>query len=91
MTLEIRNFLIVSTAHVSEQTAKFLNNTPADEWPISGGPFSTYGWFMYTHDPELNTIEDLMPVFALARANGCNYVLFDCDASTVDQLPTFDW
>jgi len=93
MTLEIRSFLTISTAHVSEQTATLLDNTPEKDWPVSGGLFSTYGWFMYAHDEDCSgdIPSDLMAVFTFARSHGCNYVLFDCDADAVDNLPTYEW
>lgn len=93
MTLEIRPFLVLSTGHVSEETAKMLDSTPAAQWPVLGGPFGDYGWFMRASDEDTSgdIPVELMNVFNFARANGFNYVLFDCDASTVDQLPTFDW
>lgn len=91
--LEVRQFLTLSTGHVSEATAQMLETTPIKDWPVCGGHFGTYGWFMYAHDEDCegDIPPELMVIFDYARANGCNYVLFDCDGDTVDQLPTFDW
>lgn len=36
-TLETRRFVVISTAHVSETTAKRLDNTPPKDWPCLGG------------------------------------------------------
>jgi hypothetical protein len=33
----------------------------------------------------------LKPVYDLARKLGCNYIVFDCDASKYDDLPIWDW
>ncbi len=46
-TLETRRFAVISTAHVSETTAKRLDNTPPKNWPCLGGPYGEYGWFLY--------------------------------------------
>lgn len=48
--LEIHKFVVVSTAHVSEATAKRLDHTPAKDWPCAGGLYAEYGWFVYAHD-----------------------------------------
>ncbi|MER8376664.1 hypothetical protein [Mesorhizobium sp. M1409] len=94
--LEIHKFVVVSTAHVSEATAKRLDHTPAKDWPCAGGPYAEYGWFVYAHDensgPGENAIPaDLFDVMTWARRQGCEYILFDCDADQVDGLPAYDW
>lgn len=94
MTLEFRKILVLSTSHVTEETKDLLDSDlPLDQWPVSGGPYGDYGWFMYAHeDPDDEKIPaELRVVFAFARANGCDNVLFDCDADQVDGLPTYDW
>jgi len=40
---DIRNFVVVSTAHLTELTAHTLDATPAKEWPCVGGPYGDYG------------------------------------------------
>jgi hypothetical protein len=90
--LEIRNFLTLSTGHVSEATAKILDNNKLEDWPCFGGTVSTVGWFIYAHDENPGDIPaDLFAVFEYARKHNCPYVLFDCDADTIEELPTFDW
>ncbi len=44
---EAHTFVVVSTAHLTAQTARHLDNTPAKEWPCVGGPYGDYGWFVY--------------------------------------------
>lgn len=93
MSLEIRKTLVLSTSHVTKATAKMLDSTPCSEWPAVGGPYGTYGWFFYAHDENCEPLmpDDLFAVMTFANANGCDNVLFDCDALEVDGLPTYDW
>lgn len=95
-TLEIHRFVVISTAHVSETTAKRLNNTPAKKWPGLGGPYGEYGWFLYAHDENAGVGPDVIPaelfgVMTWARKQGFDYILFDCDADQIEGLPAFDW
>jgi hypothetical protein len=95
-TLEIRRFVVISTAHVSETTARRLDNTPAKEWPCAGGPYGEYGWLVYVHDENAGVGRDAIPTdlfeaMCWARKQGCDYVLFDCDADMIEGLPTYDW
>ena len=95
-TLETRRFAVISTAHVSETTARRLDKTPPKEWPCLGGPYGEYGWFLYAHDENAGVWPDVIPdelftVMIWARKLGFDYVLFDCDADEVEDLPVFDW
>lgn len=91
--MDIRQFLILSTAHVSPETGKMLDETEPKDWPVCGGPWTTYGWFMWCHEEDLegNIPPELTMVFDYARSKGCNYVLFDRDGDQNDDLPQFDW
>jgi hypothetical protein len=93
---EIRKFVVVSTAHVSEATAKSLDDHPNTKWPCLGGPYGEYGWFLYAHDensgPERDAIpDDLFEVMTWARRRGFAYILLDCDADEVGGLPIHRW
>lgn len=95
-SLEIRRFVVISTAHVSETTAQRLDNTPAKEWPRVGGHYGEYGWFVYAHDENAGVGRDaihtdLFEVMSWARKQRCDYVLFDCDADEIESLPAYDW
>lgn len=85
--VEIQPILILSTAHVSETTARMLDSTPVTEWPVTGGHYNGFGWFMYAGE---TGPEDLVRIFEFARDNLCHYVLLDRDADTVE-LPVYDW
>ena len=91
--LVIRAFLDLSTAHLSAATCRILNSyegVTAYETP--------YGWLWSV--PEQDAAElahdgdwpsELLPIAQLARAHGCDYVLFDRDAEQTEMLPTYDW
>lgn len=81
MTLEISKILTLSTAHITEATAKLMeHHCRRDE----------YGFFMSTHYVRWPS-EDLVEVLKFARANGCDYVNLDRDGPVVDELPVYDW
>ncbi len=46
---ELRTFVVISTAHLTEQTARYLDRTAAKDWPCVGGPYGEYGWLVYAH------------------------------------------
>lgn len=90
----IRKFLDLSTAHLSPATLERFNGLPPDRLPFAGGP-TDYGWFAYAHDENCGEGDDAIPeeMFAcmtFARAQGCDYILFDCDAEPIEGLPVFD-
>lgn len=92
MTLEFRKVLVLSTAHVTAQTAAMLNSTPLQDWPVLGGQYGDWGWFIYAHDDNCEPAmpDDLWRVCEFARAQGCDNILFDCDAGVIDELPEYD-
>lgn len=96
-TVEIGRYLAIGTMHVSMKTAETL-----DAWallePASrplGVASTHYGWFIPTRDAEESDRKqipaELLAAMALAREQGCDYLLFDCDACAIDALPTFPW
>jgi hypothetical protein len=89
--LVIRAFLDLSTAHLREETRDNLNSYErvlADK--------TQHGWLLYVPldadeiADESDWPQELLPIVKLARAEGCDYVLFDADAAETDLLPTFD-
>ncbi|MBX9827962.1 MAG: hypothetical protein K2Y27_23575 [Xanthobacteraceae bacterium] len=93
---DIRRFIVVSTAHLTEQTARYLDKTPASAWPCAGGPYGEYGWFVYAHDENSGAgpgviPDDLFGVMTWGRQQGLDYILFDCDGSLIADLPSYDW
>lgn len=91
--LPIRKFLDISTAHVSRATADKM-----DAGETVGVTYYklSYGWLVYVSDPEHEDPTDPIPeelarALTLARANNCDYIMFDADAERIHQLPEFEW
>ncbi|MCC0054497.1 MAG: hypothetical protein H6883_00010 [Rhodobiaceae bacterium] len=94
--LDIRSFVVISTAHVSEATPRCLETGHVEDRPWAGGPYGTYGWFLYAHDENRGAgadaiPDDLMAVMEWARSQGCHYLLLDRDGDTVDGLDIYEW
>ena len=92
----IRSFLDVSSGHLSPNTWAWLDAQTTSERVRSLGPSAQvvlaggmrFGWFVYANEePEVGIPSDLDAVFRLARQRGCEYVLFDCDAILMEDLP----
>lgn len=97
-----RSILDISTGHLSFPSRDWLNEqsaislafrTEADERPVASIAGFGYGWFLTAHPPE--GAREVMPddinrILEYARAQQCDYVVFDRDADTVDELPSFE-
>lgn len=86
------NMLDISTAHVSRETATMLDGAPAIM--ITAYQKNGYGWFVWVPPADFertHTPDDLSKVFAYAREQKCDWVMFDRDAEIIDDLPSFDW
>ena len=93
----IRQFLDVSSGHLSVATWAWLDAQLADDMlrdpkntvahGIAGGR-TRYGWFVYACDePCIDLPADLARVCKHARACGADYILFDCDANPNQDMP----
>jgi hypothetical protein len=72
----LRIFLDLSTAHLTPKTR---------------GSLMPYGWFVWAEEdpnPE-NFPDDLIACMNHARSLGAEYILFDCDALEVAELPVY--
>jgi hypothetical protein len=95
--VEIGRYLVLGTVHVSMKTAELL-----DAWALlepASRPLCVasthYGWFIPTREIEgpdrLAIPDELLAAMALGRVQGCDYLLFDCDACAINGLPSFPW
>ena len=91
--MPIRRFLDLSTGHLQQADRLFLEFS-ANPGSLGGlaAMAGTYGWFVYAHDDRCcDGISDVLwTIFERARALGCEYVLFDADAPTLEGLPVFE-
>jgi len=94
---ETGTYCVLSTAHLTVQTADRLDKWAS--WPPSDRPIdiaaSVYGWFVPTRalseERCAQLPKDLLHLIAFGRDRGFRFVLLDCDAGTVDDLPVHDW
>jgi hypothetical protein len=96
----ICKFLDLSTAHLSQETRDHLDEISVGS--ATGNPPSFmvaptgYGWFVSASpaDNERNDDEeipdDLWAAMMHAKANGADHILFDRDAETDADLPTYE-
>lgn len=93
--LEIQKMIILSTAHITEQTAKLLDKEPEENsMTISVYKKSEYGWFLPIENISYDTAavpEDLKKVIAFAKDHGCSWLCLDCDGPILEYLDTYKW
>ncbi len=89
---QVRTFLDITTGHLPKRICERLGSYEAVV-----AYETTWGWFMWVpqdpDDPD-NTAgvpAEVLAVQRYARRYGCDYVLFDSDAETVEGLPVWDW
>ena len=94
--LEIAKMLIISTAHVSQETAKLLEG--GDYKDVSELPlmftWGDYGWLIWADcepEEENGFPDDLQRCMDFSSKNGCAWLRLDCDGDQVDGLEYFDW
>lgn len=102
----VRKYLDCSTNHLSWHTAKTLDgygreNAVAqfdDREPryVLTVASTGFGWTVAITEDRLanengDIPADLHNVMKFAHAAGCDRIVFDRDADTIDELPTFDW
>ena len=89
--LEIESTLVLSTGHVTKETADSLNGDIEPERGWSPHFQNEYGWIFWA-DQDLQLVpEEFEAIFALAKSVGCKWVRFDCDGPRVPTLPFFTW
>ena len=95
--MEIGRHLVLSTVHVAMKTAELL-----DAWAgleVGSRPLAVastcYGWFIPTREAEepdrVQIPQEVLTAMRFGREQGCDYLLFDCDASAVEGLEVFPW
>lgn len=93
MSYEIDKTLVLSTAHVSPETAELLNGGSVisnDAITLLSGPLrDEYGWNVWVETEDAP--DDLKHVLAFAVELDCRYVRLDCDGPEINFLPTWEW
>lgn len=84
----ITKVLEISTAHIKEDTAKWLSQ---EDCLLVSYEKGEYGWIVLVPEEGETIPQDLQQIFEVARSNGCNWVMLDRDAFTIENLPVYDW
>ncbi len=99
MTPEIRKLLVLSTAHLPQPHLDADLGGPVDTslWGAAVITLTEHGAFLWVPDEPLESSGDgltpqlVLDIQVFARANGCDYVMFDADGPKVAALQLFDW
>lgn len=89
--MEKQTMLVVSTGHVSEETAAMLEDNNIG---VSVYSKDDYGWFVVVTDWkefEEEIPEDLARCLKLAEEKNCSWLCLDCDGETYPELPVYHW
>lgn len=90
--MEIQKMMVLSTAHMSPATAANW----ILECPWACYDKGDYGWFMYVCD-DVGITEaagvppEIRSAIHVAKREGCDWIMWDCDSPLVDELPQYDW
>lgn len=89
---EIYKMLVLSTAHVTKETADLLDLDEIEGLVVydKGG----YGWFIVVTDYDDDTTnipDDLEKILAYAKSKGCDWLALDRDGEINNNLPTYVW
>lgn len=94
--LEIQGMLTLSTVHISEATAKLLQEEPETDalclsvYEKRSGD-ELYGWFVYLTGHESKSVPgDLAAIISLARRNDCGIICLDSDGPVVPSLTVYN-
>jgi hypothetical protein len=98
---EIKTFLVLSTGHLKNEIAKWLNQVILEDArfisglsderiensPVVGG-YAEFGYFLYCDEEaqDRNWPEDLVAVMQNARKQGTEYLLLDRDVVHIEEL-----
>lgn len=90
---ETDSMLTLSTAHITSQTAEFIDKGLIKESNIHCYPKNEYGWFLNINSVTIaqNLPEDLKNVINYAVNHGYSFICFDRDAEEIDDLETYEW
>ncbi|WP_268626968.1 hypothetical protein [Paenibacillus alvei] len=91
---EVNQMLTLSTAHITEGACMLLE---ADSLPLIVYPKDVYGFFIVVPeedeiaDEKLSIPECLLDILAFAEKQGVDWIMLDCDAEPLYDLPIYDW
>jgi hypothetical protein len=90
MELEINKELVLSTAHISEETNNYLQLGELIDYSSDECNYRLY----VNHDVKFSNFEaypDLVCLLILAKSHNCKWLVLDRDGDVVEGLPIFEW
>ena len=95
--MEKHNMLALSTGHITRETADLMDINRIGGVVLYNKDAA--GWFVHIPDSGLDFDEledgecpaDLYRCMKYARDNGCDWIMFDCDVETIEDLPVYNW
>lgn len=91
----IEQMMILSTAHLSETTARHVDDSLRGDGPIPiSGAAREYGFLIFADQDATKNRDvpgDLRTALLYALKHDCEWVLFDRDEDPVDALPLYEW
>jgi hypothetical protein len=90
----ISQALELSTIHISDKTAKWLNDEVRNFIHLLVYDKSCNGWFIRIDNPNATHNlgvfpPDLQSILSLATQYDCSWLIFDKDGPMIPELPTF--
>ena len=94
--LEFSRMLTISSAHISEKTAEWIDRIGVRSADITIYSKSQYGWLIYIPEYETDTKElpeDLLVVMDFARKHKVEWLCIDSDGEVLEDygLKTYKW
>lgn len=88
----VRRFLDLSTAHLSPVTRRIWDMAYGRPGWLTPTGHGFWVWAGDASDPDTDNDlpEEAVACRKFARSLGCDYLLFDCDASEIEGLATYD-
>lgn len=97
--MEITKMLVLSTGHLTGATASYLDSVLEldEDFPVTLCAKGEVGWFVNVPS-EIESVSghhqmprDLLGVIRFAREQGCDWIMFDRDVTSLDNLPSYSW
>ncbi|PAF27305.1 hypothetical protein CHH61_04035 [Shouchella clausii] len=93
MRKEIQSMLVLSTEHLPEKDRRWLDDQAQHntDHQLVVYPKAEYGWLiLVTEDSTKETIpKSIANLLQFTHSLACSWLMLDCDANTIDELPTY--
>jgi len=93
----IQKILVISTAHIKEETSDWLKEEIEDgQTGLVAYEKSDYGYLILIQDDIAENgvsgvPEDLLRLYRFAHSVGVEWIMLDCDAPEICEVPVYEW